>query len=289
MARFLPLLVVFALSIVPVSAEAPPRETRLEEKPFDALSNRNLTPRGVKAFGDQPQKWKHAETDHFILHYRRATEAQKVAREVEYDLAFVAQALHATPDRYARKSHVYVFQDDREWANFRFESGIPEWSGSVAFGDELFLHVGGPGEGFDSAKLAHETAHAVVARIYPGGRWPRWLNEGLAEYMGTASVAARKRLRLQGLQHNLGDAAFSPDQLMAMTDYPTEQEKVNQFYQSSEKLIRFLMTEFPQDRFPAFVDAILGGAKFPDALLKVYGDCVADYPAFLKRYNRPGR
>jgi hypothetical protein len=281
----LSVLFLGCLAVARAAGDEPPQEVRLEEKKFETLSNRDTDPLGVKALALQPQKWKHAETDHFIIHYRRATEAQKVVREIEYTLWFVARSLGAGKERYAKKSHVYVFQDEREWIDFRSEAGFQEWATSVAHGDNLFLHVGGVGEPFDSATLAHETTHAVVARLYPGKRWPHWLNEGFAQYMSTASQAARKHVWAQGMQRSVAEATYSPTELVAMTDYPKDKEKVWPFYQSAEKLVRFLNNEYPQDRFPRFIDAIVDGVSFQDALVKVYGDRVKDYPAFLKQYD----
>lgn len=267
-------------------AEEPPRDIRLEEKKFEQLSNRDADPLAAKALAVDPLKWKHAETDHFIFHYRRVTEAQKVVREIEFDLWFVAKSLGAPKERYAKKSHVYIFQDEKEWRQFVADVEVPSWSASFAHGDELFLHVGGAGEGFDSHTLAHETTHAVVARLYPTQRWPRWLNEGFAEYMGSASIAARKSQWTKGMQRGLAKANLSLEQLIATKEYPTDREAVSVFYQSSEKLTRFLMNAFPQDRFPKFIDAVVGGAEFQDAILQVYGDQVKDYPTFCKQYDR---
>lgn len=283
------------ISVVKGVDAPPPHDIPLVEKKAEQLSSRDENPLGLQALAIAPAKWRHAETDHFIVHYRRVTEAQKVVREIEYTLWFVAQSLGATKERYAKKSHVYVFQDEREWAAFRSEAGVPKWSGSFANGDNLFLHVGGAGEGFDSGTLAHETTHAVVARLYPNQRWPLWLNEGLAEYMRTASLAARKKLSTQGMQKGLSEATLPISQLVVMTEYPRskqeddemdEHKQVGRFYQTSEKLVRFFMNQFPKDRFPRFIDAILGGEPFENAVLKVYGDQVKDYPTFTKRYER---
>ena len=274
--------------------EPPPRDIQLVEKTAQELSSKDTSPMGVKALAIAPAKWKHAETDHFIIHYRRATEAQKVAREIEYTLWFVAQSLGATKERYAKKSNVYVFQDYGEWAHFRSDAGVPNWSGSFAHGDNLFLHVGGAGEGFDSHLLAHETTHAVVARLYPHQRWPIWLNEGLAEYMGSATQAARKKLWTKGMQEDLSSASLPLAELVAMTDYPAkrnedetaERKEVARFYQSSQKLVRFLMNQFPKERFPKFIDAILEGAPFENAIMKIYGDQIKDYATFSKQFER---
>ena len=268
-------------------ADAPPAEVRLEEKPFAALAGHDANPLGLKALALAPAKWKHAETPHFILHYRRATEAQKAAREVEFTLWFVAQSLGAMPERYAKKSDVYVFQDEREWVTqFRPEAEVPGWTASFASGDDLFLHIGGPGEPFDSRILAHETTHAVVARLYPRQTWPKWLNEGFAETMAGASMAARKHVWGKAMQQELAEATLSPDELTAMADYPAKEEEVTRFYQSSEKLVRYLLYVYPRERFPQFIDAVCSGRPFREALAQVYGDQAKDYPAFLKQYER---
>jgi len=287
------LLVVWCASWAKGVDAPPPHDVQLVEKKAEQLSSQDASPLGLKALAIAPAKWKHAETDHFIVHYRRATEAQKVVREVEYTLWFVAQSLGAAKERYAQKSHVYVFQDEREWSAFRSEAGVPNWYASFAQNGNLYLHVGGAGEGFDSAILAHETTHAVVSRLYPHQRWPIWLNEGFAEYMSTASQAARKKVWTQGMQKELSQADYPLAELVVMTDYPhkqddedAERKEVRRFYQTSQKVVRFLMNSFPKERFPRFIDAILAGAAFESAVLKVYGDQVKDYPAFTKQYER---
>jgi len=269
-----------------LAGDAPPRDVRLVEKKYEQLANRDLGAMGTKALAIVPAKWKHAETDNFIVHYRRVTEAQRAVREIEYALWYVAKTFGATKEQYARKSHVFIFQDEKEWKQFLVQTVIPQWSASFARGDELFLHVGGMGEGFDSHLVAHETTHAVVARLYPRKHWPVWLNEGFAEYMGSACVAARKGQYIKGLERNLTLAGLSFDQLIATTEYPQSREEVRRFYQSSEKVVRFLMTEFPKQDFPKFAEAMLGDSTFESAVVAVYGKQVKDFDAFKKKYER---
>jgi len=280
-------LALLAFLGVARAQDEPPSEVPLVEKPWDELSNKEVSPDGEKALAIAPEKWKHAETDNFILHYRRVTEAHKVAREIEYDIWFVAKTLGATPDKYKRKSHVFIFEDDTEWQNFLADTEIPSWAGSFAVGDELFLNVrrSETTGRFDSQTLAHETTHAVVARLYTT-RWPLWLSEGFAEYMGSASVAARKNETVRGRQHVLEFAGLSLDQLTAMTRYPDDPIVVTQLYESAEKLVRFIMNDLPKERFLSFVDAILSGSDLKDAVLKVYGDKFKDFDEFEKKYDR---
>jgi len=273
-----------AAAVLPTAP--PPREVPLVEKAFEQLTSQEVSDYGKKALAINALKWKHAETENFLLHYRRATEAQKVAREVEYDLYYIATTLGATKERYSRKSHVYVFEDEDEWKQFLAILSVPKWSASFARGDELYLNVRREGGGFGSQTLAHETSHAVVARLFPGKRWPLWLNEGFAEYMGGASIAARKGQSVKRFQGRLEMAEMPLSTLESLTDYPSDNDAVGQLYQSSEKFIRFLMNELPKDRIVAFIDAILAGKKMQEAVLEVYGDKLKDWDAFTKRYER---
>ena len=273
----------------PPAVSAAPRDVKVVEKPWEALSDKETRDKGRLALGIAPEKWKHAETDNFILHYRRVTEAQKVAREVEYNLYHVATALGATKDRYARRSHVFVFEDDEEWKKFKGLLGPNglAWAASFAIGDELFLNVrGSNGGGFESQVLAHETTHAVVARLYRGRRWPIWLGEGFAEYMGGASVAARKGQSAKRYQRALGGAEMPLATLEAMKSYPESDAAIGQLYQTSEKFVRFLMNEFPKDRFVKFIDAVLDGKGMQAAVLETYSDKVKDWDSFMRRYER---
>ena len=274
------------------TATQAPRATKLVEKKFEELSNVPPSEDGRKALAINAAKWKHAETDNFILHYRRVTEAQKVAREVEYDLWYVATTLGAAKERYSKKSHVYVFEDAEEWKQFLAVSNNPlKWAASYAYGDELFLNVRGGGNtgagaNFDSQTLAHETTHAVVARLFPGKRWPLWLNEGFAEYMGGASIAARKGQSAKRHQGNLTMAEMPLPVLEALEGYPSNEAAIGQLYQTSEKFVRFLMSELPKDRIVKFIDAVLGGKKMQEAVLEVYGDKFRNWDAFMKKYER---
>ncbi len=186
-----------------------------------------------------------------------------MAREIEYDLWFVATTLGATKAQYARKSHVFIFRDDNEWQQFLAQTSMPPWAVSFARGDNLYLNLrntdGENAIAFDSHTLAHETTHAVVARLYPHTDWPLWLNEGVAEYMAGASVAARKNQPIRRHEHTLDFAGMSLDQLQQMKVYPQDPVQVAELYETAEKLIRFIMTELPKERFTQFLNAVLDG------------------------------
>lgn len=266
--------------------QPPPRDIPLVEKKWEELSDHEVGKEGQKALAIKPERWKHAETENFIIHFRRVTEARKVVREIEFDLWFVAKTLGATPSQYRRKSHVFVFEDEYEWQAFLADTDNPQWFGSFAFHDELFLSVRRMEQGglFDSHTLAHETTHAVVARLYPLEDWPTWLNEGFAEYMGGACVAARNHQLVKSYQQNLKSAEMPLDEMFALKRYPDDREKVAELYQTGEKFVRFLMNNLPKDRFRKFVKEVLATNDPKAAFIQVYGDKFKDFDSFEKKF-----
>ena len=172
----------------------PPIGAPLRQLRWEQLANKEVSYLGSEALGKNPRAWYHGETENFIIHYRNFGDALQIAREIEFDLWYVARTLGATKEQYARKSHVYVFQDDREWQVFVKQSQHPEpWATSFNHHGELFLNVHGTGHGFESPRLAHETAHAVVSRIYGNRRWPLITWRMLAARRAT--VSRREQIR----------------------------------------------------------------------------------------------
>jgi hypothetical protein len=250
------------------------------------LSNKDVSYLGSKALEMNPRGWYHGETENFILHYRNFSDALQIAREIEFDLWYVAKMLGATKEQYARKSHVYVFQDDKEWQSFIRGTEFHEpWAHSFAMRDELFLNVHGTGQGFESHTLAHETTHAVVARIYGNRHWPLWLNEGFADYMADAAGEVRRGVQPGTYPRNLAWASMTLSELMATREYPSGGAAVTQLYQSSAKFVRYLFTKHPPELFPKLIDRTLNGEAVQSALVETYGDEFRDLTAFDKRFQ----
>jgi hypothetical protein len=263
-------------------------EVKVEQKPFAELSNQDIDEDGRIALAIRPDAWLHGEITHYILHYRRITEALHLATEIDFHLLYVAKVLGAGPERFGPKSHVYIFEDAKDWKTFLEQTHTPPWAASFAHGTSLFLNVRDARTGiFDSQTLAHETTHAVVARLFPEQRWPLWLSEGFAEQMSGMSTSARMGQYNQRLLQHYHFANLPLAQLTTMTQYPADPQAVLQLYQSSEKLVRFMMTQLPPDRFPKFIDAlVVQNQPMQAAVVQVYGDKFPDFAAFTKAYAR---
>ena len=289
-ASLLPGFLPFVLAAAaPVQSTPPPYSAPLRQERFDQLPKTPISPSGSEALATRPQQWYHGETENFILHYRNFSDALEVARQIEFDLWYVANSLGAAKDKYAKKSHVYALGDEKEWKEFLQQTHRAPWVHSFALRDDLFLNIHGTGSGFDTQTLAHETTHAVVARIYRNQRWPLWLSEGFAEYMGDACIAARRQQSPDSNPRNLRSANLTLAQLFALTNYPEDFAEVTPLYETSAKFVRYLFQKYPATLFPKFVDRILSGAAPPDALIQIYGEEFRDMNAFEKRFQGPLR
>jgi hypothetical protein len=71
-----------------------------------------------------------------------------------------------------------------------------------------------------------------------------------------------------------------------MRVYPDDPVQVAELYETAEKLIRFINTELPRDRFTQFLTAVNTGRSLKDALLFVYPDKIASYDDFLKKFDK---
>lgn len=246
------------------------------------MANREISPAGVQALALQPAQWRHGETDHFIVHYRSMSDVLQVGREIEFHLWYVAQSLGALPEQYARKSHLYIFRNQKEWLKFLDEVRVPAWVHSFASRDDLFLELKAAEGGFDSQTLAHETTHAIVARIYGNRRWPLWLGEGFAEYMGEASVAARNSRSPRSNQRKLQFAEMTVAEVFATKRYPEAPLEVARLYATSAKLVRYLFDTYSRELFPKFVALVIEGRPPTEALLAIYGKEFSNLAEFEK-------
>ena len=81
-------------SAAPVSTP-PPYDVALRQEPWEKLPDRQISRVGQEALALRPQQWRHGETENFVFHYRGLSEALQVAREIEFDLWYVANSLGA--------------------------------------------------------------------------------------------------------------------------------------------------------------------------------------------------
>ena len=258
------------------------------EKPWDQLPNHDVGDEGQLALSVRPNAWLHGESPNWILHYRRITEAKRVALEIDFHMNFVSKTLGAKPDQIAHKANVFIFEDDKDWKEFMAKRPPDNlaFAASFATGENLFLNVRNGTTGmFNSQILAHETTHAIVARIFHRNP-PLWLSEGFAEEMSGRSTGARMGQYNQRLLQHSQTPPLSVDQLVAIREYPQDLNEVYRLYENSEKLVRFLMTNTPPEPFQKLFGALLEGEDLPTLIPKYCGNKFPTYAAFTQAYAR---
>jgi hypothetical protein len=130
--------------------------------------------------------------------------------------------------------------------------------------------VRNPAHKFSDNTLGHEIVHLVMHRYYPDSL-PRWLDEGLAQFISKAAHASYQRAR--GYIAKPHSNAIATDdliplnRLVAFTEVPSD--RVETFYDESEKLVRFLATSDKRS-FLGFLDALARHQPFETALARSY-------------------
>lgn len=257
---------------------------KIEEKDFEELSDTNLSQRARLALESEKIRWRHGETDHFVYHFQRITEAAKLAREAEFYYWKIKEDLVVEKDLLQGKSHIIVFSRPDQWQRFTAGAGVPPWSVGFAAGRELFMLVEA-GAAYASDRLAHEVTHLVFFRFVPK-RIPLWLHEGFAEYQSSAAYAKLKGIGNAPPPPSVRSEPMDLDKLTSYERYPEDPHDVARFYRESERLVRFLITRHPNEYFVPFVNLLADGATFEQALLQTYSDKHKTLDDFQKHFER---
>lgn len=250
---------------------------------WSELSDTKLTPTGSSAFDLYGDAWQHAETAHFVYHFRDGKLAETVLVNAEEYYHWVKETLGVIEDTQKRKAHVFVFDEREDWQ--AFNARTPEkLPGAEAFtnGFELYLYRD-PFFLKPQRALAHEIAHVAVFRFVEG-QLPLFLNEGFAEYVATKAVARRAdgdEYRVKTFRKIAKDDFIPLEELAAMKSYPSGREEV--FYAESEFLARFLIQLRKPEDYYGFLRSAASGKEFSKALEEAYG---MDYEETVAKFER---
>ena len=263
---------VAGLFLVWVSAAADAQindTSSLREIEFSQLSERDPNPLGEKALAIHPEKWKHGETDHFIYHFVNSYVITPISVEAEFHYRVVTKELQRELPGDI-KSHIYVFERPADWQQFQSVGRLEKWTGGIQSQGSLFL-LRDPANKFSNNTLGHEIAHLILHRFYSDGI-PLWLNEGFAQYVSKGAHASYQRARgYVAKPHSQAIAAqdlIPLSMLVGMTQVPND--KVETFYDESERLVRFLAYT-DKSNFLTLLDALARHQPFESTLLRVYG------------------
>ena len=234
------------------------------------VDQKALTERGRRILNQSDIDWKHAQTEHFVIHYEQAIFARKVARMAEFFYTYIAQDLQGVRDQVDGRSHLFIFRSEKRWKEFAETVGnVPDWTFSQVEGTVMFLQQA---ENTSSSGdvLAHETTHLVMNRFFQE-RGPLWLNEGLAEYYGQFAYSAYKGVKKsKRAQFSRLANPYDLNELLHAQLYPQSPARVRAFYATAKYFVAFLLLDHPPTAFRPFVDELMSGADVTSALSKYY-------------------
>ncbi|MEM9444738.1 MAG: LamG domain-containing protein [Verrucomicrobiota bacterium] len=246
------------------------------QKEWDELSNRDISEWGKTTLeGVHPDKWKHGETRHFIVHYVR--DGDRIARRLEESYRQIKDFMGQPEDLKGQwKSHIYAiatWQEWELWISKFFDS--PMAIAGLCRGQEFFLPARDRDGKFDvkGQTLTHEMSHLVMNRLF-SGRLASWLNEGIAEYFSEAEKMSRRDFKRR---MSLGRVKLDLKKFTSNDYHFTELEdsvKIG-YYREAAILVNFLVVNHGEEKIPELVEFNLFGGEFADAATKIF-----DYESF---------
>lgn len=285
-----PLLLIMACAAMGASPEElaqRDRCARIEavDKPFDQLSHQQISEAGRAALRIDASKWKHAESDHFIIHYQLWDVKNRLIREAEYYYWKIQNDLKLATDLANHKSHIFLFQDEDEWRAFQATTGMNNIAG-VTMGHEFFSYYPKKKDKDFSGTVAHEMTHLVFNRFFTG-RPPLWLNEGFAEFQAHNAFQSLygKRLGAINKDSSLVDQIDFPT-MTTWTSYPPTMGVIQAFYVKAQLAVGLLIDKGGPERFVQFTNTLIKNPDFNAAFNQHYREVFKDTDKFLKELAR---
>ncbi len=151
---------IFALGLVGSGLSwAGSSEDFFKEKKLDDFSATAMSDWADLALGIQHLKWKHGETEHFIIHFFR--NGERIARRSEVFYGEIKAFFGNRPDLLAdQKSQVFAFNDAPDWKQFA-DKIQKDWAGGVSFGKDAGIITG-----------SNELRRGVAWKLIPEGGEP---------------------------------------------------------------------------------------------------------------------
>jgi len=244
----------------------------LKDVPFDDLSHKSISRYGQQALQMRKDEWKHAETKNFVYHYFQSHIATAVSVEAEFYYKGISSELEKDTEQWERKCHIYIFEKEEDWSQFKVAGKMEPWTGGLHMNGELFI-VRRPEMKFKGSTLAHEVTHLVLDRFYGSGI-PLWINEGFAEYAGERFYNTYYRARgyvARPTAPVVQESGYIPlEKLVNAAAYPFDATEVDSFYNESHRLVRFLCKK-DKKQFLELLGQLSKGGRFETSFSRTFG------------------
>jgi tetratricopeptide (TPR) repeat protein len=235
--------------------------------------------------------WIYASSRHFEIF---TTAGDRTARDTlaqfERIRAFFADHLQLTPPP-GRLVRLILFSSEREFRPYRINDAVVAYYRPGPDRDYIVMRPLGRSS---HAVMVHEYVHLILTRA--GGRYPLWLDEGLAEYFATLPAAGSavpvgrmSRARMRGLESG---RTASLDHLFNVTHESPEYRTAEHgglFYAQSWALTHMLLADDRyRDGATRFLAMVRAGTPSAQAIEAVWGRPLRHVQADLAEYVSGG-
>lgn len=235
---------------------------------FGQLSDRDLSPEGRAALSKNKEDWKHAESRHFIFHFKDEKLVATVYEGAETYYNWIKNLFKISEDPWKKKVHIFVFEDEDQWKEFASKYSPFGTAHGFTNGWELYM-VRGKHWMTPRKIIAHELTHVILFRFLDG-RIPLFLNEGFSEYVSFRVLGlytGGNQYALRSFDKIKPENYIDFGRLSQLKQYP---ESVDDFYIQSEAWVRYLVDLQGGDVFYHFLKQISDGESLEKAINQFY-------------------
>ena len=235
--------------------------------------------------------WTYASSTHFeVFTTAGARSARETLVQFERIRAFFASHLELTPPS-GRRVRLVLFSNEAEFRPYRINDAVVAFYRPGPATDYIVMHALGR---MSHDVMVHEYVHLILNRS--GGRYPVWVNEGLAEYFATlpsmgdaVQVGRMARTRMRSLASG---RLLGLDQLFAVTHESPEYQTAEHgglFYAQSWALTHMLLAdERYRDGATRFIALMREGTPSAQAVETVWARPLEQVQDDLRDYVRSG-
>ncbi len=227
-------------------------------------------------------EWKSLESPNFQVFYKKGGVkiAQKLLLFAEKKRRRVSAFIGYD---FKHKTKVYLAPDRKSYSAVQPRAIIPEWSVGVAFIKENTIVIYTPGARAKEAGkydmnrvFIHELSHIFMGKGIPGRETPRWIDEGVAQYLAVEwSKTDSFRLTLAYILGRL----IPLEELMY--SWPKEGRKARLAYLQSRTLVGYLAR---QRSLRDIIALLIEGKTGQEAVMLSTGMTIRDLERHWKEY-----
>ncbi|HJN74140.1 MAG TPA: peptidase MA family metallohydrolase [Myxococcota bacterium] len=170
-----------------------------------------------------------------------------------------------------------IYLADDEQAFDQLQPGVPpDWADGTAWPQRGLIYLKSPRIRPGTAKplmqvLDHEVTHVLLGQAFGREPVPRWLQEGLAQWVaGEIGPDLPARIGRGAWRRDL----YTLDEITA--DFPADPSDADLAYAQSADLIAFVATEYGEEAIPNLVQALASGRPVNAAFLDATGELASE-------------